>query len=359
VVSPSSDFDWKDIECCSFATPNVKHTFSADHVPSRVNIFNGAYTKMRVEKYGEKSMDYYEQLKQGNSVEKLVSIARRRVKRNGEAISSTGAKAALISRLKSDDIQFVTTFHRELSAEYNTIVDLNLNKTCGDDNARRAILSSALGYDLTQDDYYCFGNAQSMSPSVMNFILALYQKRDHEIVRVYPEMNINQLTRAPYIYIPSKFFDASAMDRISSFNDDTGENLQVNFAEVEHVYIPVPCNHNKWEGLIVAVKSKKIYYICPEADRDNDYKRARVVEFSQLINNWICKSGYSDNPNFNAIVVDGPYERLQNDFDSGYYVLALFDFIYHNSCPYFQESDIVNYRRILAYSALLRQYALT
>ena len=344
-----SDICWpSELAACM---PSVVTTFTRHPGPSRVVCTDDEIVNLRLSYFNERSINYYDELKQLTITNIMDSIIKSRWTYNGEQIHSVDTKSTLINAIKRDDNQLFKRYFRSINGESSYLVEKKLYEVYyRPHQADEHVCEFKLGQDikhLSLEDFRTFGKACNLSLNAMNYCQHINQRKQFIFHKSYEDLyrdsrNYNKLKEILF---------ATSIE-LHSLEDDTTNAIEWNtIKDNRSIILPIiDSNSKKWMFVLIDFNIDIIFYFNPVDKLFSNltfkqrFKRSIIRRFNLQGDNW-------DIQPLRSTMVDATYDGLEND--SGIIAIATIFFISQH-CPLFYNKLDIDVFRINFCFDLLR-----
>ena len=189
-VSVEAGFTWP--EQLSACLNTVSTSWIRNCGPARYSLAITNELKAMISEYTEKTKPHYESL-QSLRLEDLKLISRRRIDTHGGMPSMVDKKSSAIKSIKDSDYSFLKIIHRSLSEEVLHGLRTMFTENCSVDVSTTRVVSkltiAGKTTSTTLDTFRQFSEKTDLSPSLIDFMVALFQARDERLAQTH--LNVN------------------------------------------------------------------------------------------------------------------------------------------------------------------------
>jgi hypothetical protein len=232
-----------------------------------------------------------------------------------------------------------------------------------------------------------FAPGHILCRDAVDYAMRVCQFQDHRVSQAHKDVNGNDNHYSPWIsshYCTSHFVNHLRTGAL----DLAQELLSIDkLTSFHRVFIPISTTQNDglvddWTGCVLNVNSRQVTFIDPKYDSNSAESVQRtadhIITLTSILNPYLAipltppqpplplqqhdQHLQPQEPQPQPIFVPWTYDHIssniklydsnQNDFDSGIYLITIFDMISHNVPAAFSQDDVHNIRNNLAYNIL-------
>lgn len=288
-------------------------------------------------------------------------MCRRRFDLYAKALPVGGSKEVIINRIYEEDIHFIQTQHLALpDANQKLVADIHDHSVyrsedvLGDDIIGKKITPSLLRH---------LGTGRAIPPDIIEIYCELLSNFDRSCYEAFRDVNSSgkfytERRCSIFRYLLPDVIIADGSQRfVESFCNSWLQCHRV------YLFMEGPGRHGErsWILFVVDVSVKKLFWFHPQFHAVGDMPDvvsafgARVslfmLEVLQLLqpDNSVWPFVLYAVPGLSG---SGGYQLLENDFDSGVYVITACNYLLRDVPPIFQEEDMRLFRQKICYDIL-------
>lgn len=189
------------------------------------------------------------------------------------------------------------------------------------------------------------------------------QRRDESMIENYQ----NVFNNDPHYVALTKSIFLSPV--IVPFDEISLPVTEMN--EIYKIYIPFKLSSDlakdDWAGIVVDMAECKLYYFDSRnvnytslQGGDEEPFNINFPVYLDFVNRWMISSNYEPRKPLTVGMYSEVHQQyegqsIDNDYDSAFYMMTVFDFIYRDCPRYFKQDDMIHFRTSYCYNVLLQQ----